>query len=387
MFESRLQYFNAPNRLVAGWGAVGQIGEEAAQLRGSRALIITDQGVARTGLVDPVRQALERAKISFAVYDQVQPDPDSRLIDEAARMFKAEGCDLVVGVGGGSSLDTAKGVSVLAANPGSIVDYRGANQVPRKGAAMILAPTTAGTGSEVTRALVMTIVQENLKAVVNSAHNLPDLALVDPQLTASMPQALTAETGIDALTHAVEAFVANNQTVFSDLLARKAIELLAVNLPLAYTDGSDKEARMGNALASTMAGMAFMSSFLGAVHALAHSLGANYHVPHGRACGVLLPHVMEFNYPANPEKFAELAQALGCDTQGASAMEASAMAVQAVKKLLEQLGIGTRLRDYGLTEECLAVLVKGTKSEERFFVTNPRGISEPDIHAIYQNAF
>ena len=252
---------------------------------------------------------------------------------------------------------------------------------------MILVPTTAGTGSEVTRALMMTLEGQNLKVAVNSAYALPDVAVVDPELTASMPQGLTAETGIDALTHAVEAFVASNETVFSDMLALKAIEFLGTNLPRAYADGSDQEARTGNALASTMAGMAFMSSFLGGVHALAHSLGANYHVPHGRACGVMLPHVMEFNYPAKPEKFAQIARALGCDTRGADALEASAMAVEAVKKLLQQLGIKSRLRDYGLEQDSLPVLVQGTKSEERFFVTNPRSVSESDIQTIYQNAF
>lgn len=383
----QLQYFNSPNRIVIGWGARSQISVEANQLKVTRALIVTDRGVQKAGLTEPVEDALDSVGISYLVYDRVQPDPTSLLIDEGAQIFKAEACDLVVGVGGGSSLDTAKGISVLASNTGSIVDYRGINQVPRRGSAMILVPTTAGTGSEVTRALIMTVENEKLKAAVNSVHTLPDVAVVDPELTASMPRGLTAETGIDALTHAIEAFVATNETVFSDLLAEKAIRLLAVNLPRAYADGSDKEARANNALASTLAGMAFMSSFVGGVHALAHSLGANYHIPHGRACGVMLPHVMSFNIPAKPEKFATIAKAMGCEVRGATAEEAGEMAAQAVTKLLKTLGINTRLREYGLSGDSVNILVEGTKSEERFFATNPRKIGTDDVRRIYQAAF
>jgi len=379
--------FFSPNKIVIGLGALANTPGEARQLGGTKALIVTDPGVVAAGLIERLTAALADGGIAHVIYDRVTPDPPPEIIDRGAAHYKSEGCDFVLGFGGGSSLDAAKGIGLLTANPGKIMDYCGIDKVPQKGAPLILIPTTAGTGSEVTRVLMVSDPRDGAKLPVFSPFALADAALVDPLLSKSMPPEVTADTGIDALVHAIETYVSTNATVFSDVLAERAIELIAEYLPIAWAKGSQLEARFQLSVAATLAGMAFGSGGLGAVHALAHSLGTVEHMPHGRTNAIMLPHVMKYNLAGNPEKFAVIAELMGYDTDGSTLMEAAGQSVRAVRDLLDALKVSCRLADYELPMENIPKLVAGAMRQSRLFVPNPRDLTEADVKAIFEEAY
>ncbi len=386
-FQAKTHIAFSPNKVIFGFGSSANVAAEVSSLRGGRVLVVTDPGVVAAGLLESVERSLRADSIAYEIYDKVEPEPPSRVIDEGAAVFKAAGCDVIVGVGGGSSLDVAKGISILAANQGRILDYIGIDIVPGKGAPMILVPTTAGTGSEVTRVLVMTDEEQNKKSVVFTPFALPDAAIVDPLLTLSMPPVVTADTGADALVHAVEAYVSMNATVFSDLWAEEAIRLIGTYLPIACAKGSNREARYYMSLAATLAGLAFTSGGLGAVHALAYPLGTEYHMTHGRTNALMLPHVMNFNLPGNPGKYARIAELLGQDTAGLSALEAAPLAVKAVMDLEDAINVSWLLQDYDIDPADIDLLVNGAMQQARLFVPNPRDLDEDDVRSIYREAF
>ena len=379
--------FLSPNKIVIGLGVLANIAMEARQLGGKKALIVTDPGVLEAGLIDQVTAALQEDDIACAIYDKVQPDPSAEIIDRGAELFQSEDCSFIVGFGGGSSLDAAKGIGLLTDNPGSIMDYCGIDKVSQKGAPLILIPTTAGTGSEVTRVLMVSDPEDGTKLPVFSPYALADVALVDPLLTQSMPPEVTADTGIDALVHAIETYVSMNATVFSDVLAERAIELIADYLPIAWAKGSNLQARFQLSVAATLAGMAFGSGGLGAVHALAHSLGTVNHMPHGRTNAIMLPHIMQYNLAGNPEKYAAIAELMGFDTEGLTSMEAAGQSVLAVKDLLDAISVSYRLSDYELPMEDIPRLVEAAMRQSRLFIPNPRDLTEADVKAIYEDAY
>ena len=379
--------FFSPNKVIFGMDTIRSIADEIKRLGGTKPIIVTDQGVVKADLIEPVKESLGAAGMGFAVYDQVQPEPPDRNINEAAAMFKSEGCDIVIGLGGGSSMDVAKGVSVVATNGGDILDWCGVDVVKKRGAPKILCPTTAGTGSEITRVLVLTDEKENTKKVVFSDFVLGETAIVDPMLTLSMPPKVTAESGIDALVHAIETYVSVNATPFSDMLAEPAIELIAEYLPIAWSKGSNVEARYQMSLAATVAGMAFGSGGLGAVHALSYPLGTEYHMPHGRANAVMLPHIMHYNISGNTRKFAAIAELMGSDVSDLDDLEAAHMAVAGVEDLLDTVNISYRLCDYDIPESDIPKLVEGGMLQSRLFVPNPRDLTEDDVREIYENAY
>lgn len=383
----KVHTFFSPHKIVFGMGAAAQTGPAAKELGVGKMLIVTDPGVAGAGLLEPVTASLDKAGIGWAVFDRVEPEPAARLVDQGAAMYQSEVCDSVLGIGGGSSLDVAKGVAVLGGNPGSILDYCGMDLVPKRAAPKILMPTTSGTGSEITRVLVITDEAENTKKVVYSFFTLADIAIVDPALTLSCPPKVTADTGMDALVHAVETYVSMNATPFSDVLAEKAIALIGRYLPIAWAKGSNEEARFQMSLAATLAGMAFASGGLGAVHGLSYVLGTEYHMPHGRSNAIMLPWVMDFNIPGAPEKYAVIAELLGQDTEGLSVTEAAYLSVEAVEELLTTMDLPYRLSDYDISDDDLETLVAGGLKMERLFTTNPRDLSEDDVRMIYQSAF
>ena len=377
----------SPNKVIMGFGSAAMAAAEVRYLRGKKVLLVTDPGVIKAGLTQPIVESLQAENIPYVLYGEVEPEPPSKIIDNGAAIFKSEGCDLIVGVGGGSSLDVAKGISILTANEGRILDYIGVDTVPNKGAKMILIPTTAGTGSEVTRVLVMTDEEQNTKNVVFTPFALPDVAIVDPGLTLSLPPVITADTGMDALVHAIEAYVSMNATVFSDIWAEEAIRLIGKHLPVACAKGSNLNARHNMCLAATLAGLAFTSGGLGAVHALAYPLGTEYHMTHGRTNAIMLPHVMQFNLPGNPEKYTRIAQLLGKDVDGLSPLESASLAVEAVLDLEDAISMSCQLKDYNIREEDLPLLIEGAMKQARLFVPNPRDLDEDDVRSIYQQAF
>ena len=386
VIANKAHVFYSPHKIVFGTGTAAATGSEAKSLGASKVLIVTDPGVVKAGLLEPITNSLEAAKLVYAVFDQVEAEPPVRLVDEGAARFRAEGCDLVLGVGGGSSLDVAKGVSVVAGNGGRILDYAGMDLVKKPGAPKILMPTTAGTGAEITRVLVVTDEAENTKKVVYSFYCLPELAIVDPVLTYSMPPSVTADTGMDALVHAIETFVSIHATPFSDILAEKAIAWIGRYLPIAWSKGANQEARYFMSLAATVSGMAFASGGLGAVHGLSYVLGTRYHMPHGRSNAIMLPHVMRYNLPGALEKYASIAALLGRPCRSGDMNEAAALSVSAVEDLLKTMQISCRLRDYGLSETELPFLVEGGLKQARMFSFNPRDLAENDVRAIYQSA-
>jgi alcohol dehydrogenase class IV len=330
---------------------------------------------------------LEEAGLRFFLFDRVESEPPAPIVDEAAQFIKEKGIDIVIGVGGGSSLDVAKGASLLACNTGHVLDYCGMDLIPKRGVPKILVPTTAGTGSEVTRVFVVTDKRDNMKKVVYSNYAISDLAIVDPMLTLSMPGKVTADTGMDALVHAIETYVSVNATPFSDLLASKAIELIAKYLPMAFAKSENIEARYHMSLASLLAGLAFASGGLGAVHALAYPLGTEYHLSHGRTNAVMLPHVMEFNLIGNYFRYAMIAEMMGKGGNIIDLKAKVAKAVEAVIELLDDVQIPYHLRDYGIPKEAIPRLVDGGMKQARLFVPNPRNLSESDVEAIYIKAW
>jgi alcohol dehydrogenase len=314
------------------------------------------------------------------------PEPPSRLVGEGAQMVRDGRCDIVVGFGGGSSLDVAKGISLMSTNPGNVLDYAGVDLVPHPGRPMILIPTTAGTGSEVTRVFVVTDERDQSKQAVFSNYVLPNLALVDPALTKSMPLTVTADTGIDALVHAIESYVSLNANPFSDPYALKAIRLVAENLYMAYAKGGNLKARTGMSLAATLAGMSFTSAGVGAIHGLAYPLGTLFHMSHGRSMAVMLPYVVEYNRTGNLDRYKDVAEAMGINTPTLSPYESSQALTAMLRRLLNDLNISAKLTDYGIREADIPSLVGGAMKQTRLFVANPRDLREEDIRNIYMKA-
>lgn len=383
---TKMNNYFSPNKIILGNGAVSQVGKEAMRFGAKKALIVTDKGVLKAGLLTGVQDSLKAQKIDFAVFDKVEAEPPAHIVDECAQLARKEGFDLIIGIGGGSSMDVAKGASLLAKNEGKTVDYAGFDKVLHRGLPKILLPTTAGTGSEVTRNFVVTDKTDNKKKVIFSDFGLADVAIVDPLLTISCPLAVTADTGMDALVHAIETYVSVNATPFSDILAIEAISLIAEYLPVAYVKADNIEARFNMSLAATVSGLAFASGGLGAVHALAYVLGTEYHLSHGRTNAIMLPYVVDYNRVASPTKYARIAQTMGENIDGLSNSEAAELLVDCLFRLLETVGIPCRLSDYGITEKALDKLVAGGMEFSRLFIPNPRNLTEADVREIYTNA-
>jgi alcohol dehydrogenase class IV len=382
----RICNFLSPNKIIFGTGAINQIAKEVRNLGRKNPLIVTDSGVVELGLLGHVEDMLKSDKMDMGLYHKVVPEPPSRIVDECAQLARDKSYDVIIGIGGGSSLDVAKGVSIMATNDGNVLDYAGTDLVPRAGLPMILIPTTAGTGSEVTRVFVVTDENDQSKKTIFSNYVLSNVAIVDPSLTQSMPLTVTADTGIDALVHAIESYVSANANPFSDLLAMEAIRLVAENLYPAYAKASNMNARSGMSLAATFAGMAFTSGGLGAVHALAYPLGTLFHLSHGRSMAVMLPYVIDYNRIGNLGKYENVAVAMGIKTEGLSSYDVSEALVNDVQRLLTILNISTKLTDYGVEERDIPNLVAGAMKQARLFVPNPRDLRENDIRNIYGKA-
>lgn len=380
--------FHSPPKIIFGLDAARSVGDEVKRLRGKKVLIVTDPILVKENIIGPVIESLKAGSIPHAIFDGVEPDPPAQLVDDATAKFRAEGCDIIVGIGGASSLDVAKGVSVAATNEGGVLSMFGIEQVENRGAPKILISTTHSAGGELSPIIVMHLSKEDHSLVpIISEYAIPEVAIMDPLLTVSMPPTLTVDTGIDSLATAIEAYVATDATHFSDVLAERAIELGAEYLPIVWAKGSNVKARYFMSLTATMAGMAFVSASVGAVHALSYSIANAYHLTHGRSLAVLLPHIMRFNLPGNPERYASVAMLMGKEVDGLSRLEAAELAVEAVQEILDAVAVSYRLRDYGASEDDLPKLAEETMEVAAFFDANPRNFSEDDVRAIYQAAY
>ena len=379
--------FRVPLSQLFGSGAVDKIGDECQRLGLSRALVITDPGVARAGIASRVRELLEAAGVKTTLYDQVEPEPSVTSVERAVDAATGEQFDVLVGVGGGSALDTTKGVSLRSANPGPIQQYFGVELVSKTGLPTILVPTTAGTGSEITPNAIFDDTERRLKAGVVSHRLFTQVAIVDPELTVGVPPGVTAATGIDALTHAIESYVAVRATPHTDLYALEAIRLIAANLRGAVARGSDRAARYGQALGSFYAGIAITNAGTGLCHAMAYPLGSAYHVPHGMANALLLPAVLEYNMLGDLPKMARVAEAMGERVEGLPSRTAAETGVDAVRQLCRDVGLPAGLRDVGVPEEALAGFVDGTLSAQRLITNNPRVPSPDAVLRIYRESY
>jgi alcohol dehydrogenase class IV len=371
-----------PTDIHFGCGTLKSLPDRIQALGASKAFLVTDPGVKEAGLLAKAEHHLRAASIEFAVCDRVQPDSGSALIDETAAQLKKGGCDIVVGIGGGSSLDTAKAVAALATNPGSALDYIGLHKVRNRPLPTVAIPTTAGTGSEVTLWSVFTDETRAVKVAIGGIMIYPSVALCDPELTIGLPPALTAATGMDALAHAIECFTNNACQPISASLALTAIELIGSNLRSAVLNGRNIEARYAMMLASTMAGMAMNPTRLGLAHALAMPLGSwDLRVPHGVVLAVTLPPVMEFNYLAEPERFVDVARALGVAVHGLPVLEAARRSVEAVRELSRDIGIPKGLSGFGVREEHVGKVVEEAMKSGNVPV-NPRRADAADLARI-----
>ena len=381
-----IKSFQTMRRIVFGPGSVEALGEEIRRLGGGRVLVVTDPGLKKAGVVDQVTSVLEKAKLEFSVFADVEPDPKIEVALACTAAAKSIGPDTIVGLGGGSSLDIAKVTSVMITNDGPIEKYFGMELVPKPGVPLILIPTTAGTGSEMTSICVLSDTKNQVKKGIVSEHMYARTALLDPRLTVALPPRVTAMTGMDALVHAIESFVGRQGTVFTDTLNLKAIRLVAANLRAAYAQGENLEARENMLSASAMAGMAFSNTQTGLAHAIALAIGGRHHLPHGLLTAFIIPWVMAYNLIANPAKFVQIAEAFGEKTTALPPMEAARLSVKAVKSLLDDVGISCRLSDYGVPREHFAEIARDAAGAQRFMRNNPRAVTEADvIHLLESN--
>ena len=374
-------------RLVFGQGSAARLGEELALLGAKQALVVLDPSLAGLEAVTPALDSLDAAGVAYDVFSELTREPEPAEADAAAALGREKGAGAVVGIGGGSAMDLAKAAGVLITNPGQATDYVGLDLVKEPGVPVICLPTTAGTGSEVTFTAVFTRRSDKFKGGINGSLLYPHAAILDPLLTVSCPPYITAITGMDALTHAMEAYTSLAATPMSDLNALAAIELIGRHLAPAVAHGGNLEAREGMLLGSHLAGLALAQAGVGAVHAMAYPLGAFYDIPHGEANALLLPYVLRYNLMACPERFADMAYALAELPGDLSAMEAAAACVEEVSDLSAMVGIPTSLRQLEVPEDSVPAMAQKAMTVARPIANNPRRVSAVDLEIIYREAF
>lgn len=395
--------FHSAGQLLFGRNAVAQLGELTRRLGVKRVLIVTDSIMVKTGLADRVKSPIEESGIRVKVFDGGEPEPSIRAAEasiDAADHFQAEA---IVGLGGGSNMDLAKITAIIMAHAGGPRDYFGDDRIPGPIWPLICVPTTAGTGSEVSAAAVLTDTDNQMKVGILSNYLRPLVAVVDPLLSVSCPAKVTADSGIDALTHAIEAYTAVDNAAFplpagersvyqgrhplGDVFAEKAIALIGQYLRRAVAHGDDLEAREGMALGATLGGLAFSNVGVALVHAMEYPVGGAVHCSHGAGNGLLLPSVMRFNLPAREKEFAAIARLLGEDVLGLDAPTAAERGVAAVERLRADIGIPLRLRDLGVRREQLRPFAEKACSIKRILRVNPRPVTPEEVEGIYETAF
>jgi choline dehydrogenase len=383
-----LRSFEVPTVVKHAPGAVECLADQVKALGVTRPMIVTDQGIVKAGIVDTVTAALRAGNVDYLLFDCVVPNPPIKLVDDAAALYKAENCDGLIGLGGGSPMDTAKAIGVVAENGGSILEYEWADPQPIKKPIppLITVPTTAGTGSEVTLWSVITDPNRHIKYNAGGTPYIgAKVALIDPLLMLDMPAHLTASTGLDALTHAIECYTCGYAQPWPDAVALYAIETLAQWLPVAFAQGHNVEARYKVAMAAMLAGMSYGTESAGAVHAMSQTAGGYYDLPHGVLTAAMLPPVMAYNYLGEPVKYARIAQAMGVNTHGMSTLEAAWAAVEAVRKFVELLEIPS-VPELGVKKEDMQMLVDMAYADPQT-IGNPRDLTRKSYEQIYASCF
>lgn len=379
--------FGVLTQIHYGVGKLNELPEILKAQNYQNVLICTDPGIANSGLLERLEKILTSAEIRYTVFKEVQPDPTLEVVDTVRQIYLDNQCDALIGIGGGSSIDTAKGVSAAVANPGDLSQYEGKNKLPNRGPDIIAVPTTAGTGSEVTHAMVLKDNKRKYKMGILSQNLHPKAAILDPELLTTLPRGLAAITGMDALSHAIESYTSNQAQPITEALGLHAIRLIAKYLRPFVARRTDLEAASQMMLASTIAGAAFIWGRVAAVHALSHPLGGRYKVPHGLANSILLPVVMEFNASTNQEKFKEIAILLGENVEGLSLREAALRSVHAVKGLIADLDIPPTLgaNNVSLSPEEIQIVAQEA-FDSGVALANPKVTTVNDLKNILQQA-
>lgn len=374
-----------PELNYVGPGALQMLGTEIAKRGWKKVLLVTDKPLVKFGLAAKVEAVLKAAKVAYTLYDEAVPNPIMKNVHDGVDVYKKEGCEAIVSLGGGSPQDAAKAIAIIVKNGGKINEYEGIEKSKKPGVPIIAINTTAGTASEVTINYVITDEVRKIKMVMVDPHCLPKVSINDPELMVSVPQGTTAATGMDALCHAVESFVSSGSFRLSDTLSYEAMKLIAESLDDVVKDGKDINARSKMAWASYIAGLSFSNAGLGIVHSMAHQLGSEYDIAHGVANAILMPYVEAFNAEAAPEKFAKIAKALGKDIKGKSTKEASKMAVDALFELAKKVNIpalkdtkfnpkdARRLAEQAMNDVCTG--------------GNPRKVTADDLEMLYMNCY
>lgn len=375
-----------PQIIRFGEGVLSTLAGETEKMRAKKALIVTDSGIFKSGIAQPVKEQLSKID-EVDIFSEAEPEPSITGLNKAAQALRKGNYEIIVGLGGGSSIDTAKGLSVLLAHGGEGQNYIGTDKIPGSGIPVIAIPTTAGTGSETTNIAIFSDTEKELKVGMISNYLFARVALVDPVLTYGCPRGVTAASGIDALVHTIECYTSLKANNFTDAIAIKAMQLITGNLKVAVNDGSNKNARSAMAEGAMLAGIAFGNSGVAAVHALAYPLGARFHVSHGVANGLLLPHVMKCNLSSNLTRYAFIAEILGGQVKELTQLEAAKSGVEAVKKLVKDIGIPYRLRDLNVPKEALEGMAVATMDVTRLLANNPKTLSLDDVRSIWQDAW
>jgi alcohol dehydrogenase class IV len=371
-------------KIIVGSNRIESIKEVATDYGANTVLIITDKGVWNAGLIDRPKSLLESAGIRVEVINNTPPEPEVEQVNEIFRAAKNLKCQLVIGIGGGSAMDVAKLVSVMMTNKLSLRELLGKAKIERRGIPTLMVPTTAGTGAEATPNAIVLVPEEELKVGIVSEKMVPDCVILDPVMTVNLPAAITASTGMDALTHAIECYTSKKANPFSDTFALKAISLISRAIRQAYNNGKDIGARHDMLLGAMFGGICIATSSTTAVHALAYPLGGKYRIPHGLSNAILLPHVMKFNLDAAEAKFRDIAIAMGLDVAGLSTTEAAEKMIENLYSLIEDLNIDSGLGNKGITVEDLELMVEAAAKVTRLLDNNPKIMTKDDMREIYK---
>ncbi|SHJ71672.1 iron-containing alcohol dehydrogenase [Parasporobacterium paucivorans] len=379
-------YYFLPTRNLFGEGAVNEAGGLLKGLNAKRTLIVTDKFLASTGMADQLKGILESSGVEAVVFDGAEPNPTDKNVEAGVEFYKAEKCDSIISLGGGSSHDCAKGVGLVVSNGGQIKDYEGVDKSTNAMVPLMAVNTTAGTASEITRFCIITDTSRKVKMAIVDWRVTPQVSINDPDLMKGMPASLTAATGMDALTHAVEAYVSTAANPLTDSAALMSISMITKYLPKAVANGSYMKARDNMAYAQYLAGIAFNNASLGYVHAMAHQLGGFYNLPHGVCNAILLPYVEEFNLIGNFNRFKDIAGAMGESIEGLSTVDAANKAIAAIKQLSVQIGIPSSLKELGVKPEDFGIMADNAMKDV-CCATNPRTATKEQVIGIFQRAY
>lgn len=371
--------------IIFGCGSLSQIGESALRLGASKAFVVSDSDVINAGWVDLAISYLQLAGLETEIFSSLTTNPKDHEVDDGLAHYLQSGCDAIIAVGGGSPTDVAKAVAILATNGGKLHQYEGINNITRPLPPMVMVPTTAGAGSEVSQFTIIVDTARKLKMSIISKSLVPDIAIVDPELLRTKDSLLAAATGVDALTHGIESFVSLAATPLTDIHALNAIRLVSQNLRQAVRDRNNIEANTNMAMASLSAGIAFSNAILGATHAMTHQVDGLLDHHHGETNAAILPHVMDFNLNSNLKKFATIAAEMGKETTGLELNAAAALSINAVNEILDDIGLAKGLAEFGIKEEMILSLSKNALNDA-CLVTNPREASLEDIKEIFYRA-